>query len=200
MRRFRPVLTGIAPDGWFARESIHLSDGGGGSVVAAVEFIAPGTTLERYAQEYGEILSRELPGFAELDLSETTLASGAPGLMRRFRWTPEAGEPVTQLQLYALEGGKGVVATATAPADSFAELEPMLHELLRGIELPRAWVGGSVGLWEETPRHATYQALLRGELVAGREPRDTAAGKNGDDGWADARRVWAETRKDRVGD
>ena len=167
MRRFRPALTAAAPDGWLARESIRLSNGAGASVVATVDFFPRDTTPEALAQEYREILSHGLAGFVDVDLTQITLASGTPGLLRRFRWTPEEGGPVTQLQLYAVEEGRGLVATAAAPADSFAGLEPMLHELLRGLELPRASAGGSIGRWEETPRHATYQTLVRGEHVAG---------------------------------
>ena len=196
MRRFRPTLTAAAPEGWLARESIQLSNGAGASVVATVDFVPPDTTPELLAQEYSEIMSRGLPGFVDVDLASITLASGAPGLLRRFRWTPEEGGPVTQLQLYAVEEGRGVVATAAAPADSFSELEPMLHELLRSLELPRAWALRSIGRWEETPRHAIYQTLVRGEHVAGTDPGVADGGEGGSAEWADARRAWVETCKD----
>jgi hypothetical protein len=188
LRRFRPGLTALAPAGWFVRESIQISNGEGASVFASADFVTPETTLESYAREHGEVMSRELREFAELDLAETTLGV-TPALLRRFRWTPEAGDTLTQLQLYAVEGGRAILATATAPADAFEGLEPVLLELLYGIELSRPWPGGPVRLWEESPRHAAYEAFVRGEVVVLSE-------EDGGDDWADARRAWAETLGD----
>jgi hypothetical protein len=60
---------------------------------------------------------------------------GRHGFLRQFRWTPQDGPPVTQIQLYYVDEGRGFTATATTPSESFPDLELLLRQTLLGLRL-----------------------------------------------------------------
>ena len=199
LHRFRPTLTTLVPEGWFAKESVQVfSDEAGGHVAASVDLLALDTTLEGYAELYGKVLTRQFPGYQELGLEPVTLRSGARALLRRFRWGAEEGRTLTQLQLYALEQGRGVVGTATAGGESFGRLEPLLRQILLGLGVPRAGASPPVGWLDDGPRRGTYLALERGELTAA--PAPTHAGEGGaepppEGSWSRSREAWKAVRE-----
>ncbi len=123
MSRFRPQISAWLPDGWFAKESITLlAPDGQANVIVSSEPLDPSIDSYRYAEVQGTLLRQEFPGYRELVFEPTEMLGGRRGYLRRFEWKPPDGVPVTQLQMYYTEHGRGYTATATTPSNQYAGL------------------------------------------------------------------------------
>jgi hypothetical protein len=131
---FAPELRLLVLDGWFAKEShTLLAPDGQANVIASSEPLDASTDLQRYAQEQGERLSAEFPGYVEHDFRAELVLGGRPGFVRTFSWTPPDGQAVTQIQLYYVRAGRGYTATATTPTSEFGRYEAQLRQILDGL-------------------------------------------------------------------
>ena len=121
-------------DGWLVRESVQytLADGSA-NVIMSSEPLTEGLTLADYAGLQGELLAREFAGYEQLGYERVPVLGLADGFRRRFTWTPVNGVPVTQVQLYALDGGRGVTATATTPSTAVGTNMGGLERLLDAL-------------------------------------------------------------------
>lgn len=136
MNSFRPRITTQVPDGWSVKESLTLiDDDRQANVIASGEPLDAEITSESYAEVQGELLRTEFPGYKELSFGETKLFEGRSGFVRTFEWTPPDSPPVTQVQLYYAEGGRGYTATATTPTEQFHKFEATLLDVLRRLTL-----------------------------------------------------------------
>ena len=77
----------------------------------------------------------EFPGYEEKSFDRMEVFGGRPGYLRHFQWTPPDDVPVTQLQLYYVESGRGYTATATTPTDAFPARELLLRQILLGLRI-----------------------------------------------------------------
>jgi hypothetical protein len=135
-------LSALLPDGWFFKESITLlAPDGRANVIASAEPLDPTIGLEQYAGVQGELLEKEFPGYRELAYEDMNVLGGREGKLRRFEWHPppnrsnvETG-PVTQLQFYYVENGRGYTATATAPSTEFGRYQLQLADILETLLL-----------------------------------------------------------------
>jgi hypothetical protein len=125
-----PVRIGEPPDGWCAKWSVTVqSPTGDANVIVSSEPLDPTIDSKDYADAQGELLEDEFPGYDEESFERAT-AFGMPGYLREFRWTPEDGDPVRQLQSYAADDGTGYVATGTALARDFDDLRDDMVEIM----------------------------------------------------------------------
>ena len=120
------------PSGWFWKESLtFLAPDGQANVIVSSEPLDPSIDTTRYAEAQGDLLRSEFPGYQEHEFSKTSAFGFEDGYLRRFEWTPPDGEPVTQLQIYAVRQSRGYTATATATTTRYlANEEAMLDILL----------------------------------------------------------------------
>jgi hypothetical protein len=133
---FQPTIHVQAPDGWLAKESITLLEpSGGANVIASSEPLDTSATSETYAAQQGDLLNDEFPGYRELSFEPTELFGGRSGFVRKFEWLPEAGEQVTQFQLYYAKQGRGYTATATTPSRTLPQFETALLSILNALAL-----------------------------------------------------------------
>ena len=133
---FKPQLTAVLPAGWFVKESITLfAPDGQANVIASSEPLDASIDAERYADIQGETLRREFPGYRELVFGRILLLGEREGYMRRFEWKPPDGVPVTQMQLYYTENGRGYTATATTPSTQIQRFELLLRQILGGLRI-----------------------------------------------------------------
>ena len=124
------------PVDWFARESLTLlAPDGGANVIVSSEPLDPTIDSVRYAQTQGELLRQKFPRYRQQSFESREVFGGRAGFVRRYSWQPPDDEPVTQIQLYFAEGGKGYTATATSPTDDFADYELVLLELLDSLRI-----------------------------------------------------------------
>ena len=166
--QYRASLTALVPAGWLVRESLELAaPGAKARVGASGDYLDEATDLDEYARRYAELLER-LPGYEELGLEEVSGATGERALLRRFRWTPEGGDAISELQLYSLAAGRGICATASALESDLPSLEAQLREVLRAISVAGVAAPGGLVRADASPRARTYEALERGELAAAR--------------------------------
>ncbi len=134
MRNFKPRLAAKMPADWYAKESITLlAPDGGANVIASSEPLVPTLTTREYADIQGNLLSDEFAEYEQQSFGPAELLGGREALIRRFSWRPPEGEPVTQIQLYHVEGARGYTVTATTPSNRFAELELQLRQVLEGL-------------------------------------------------------------------
>jgi hypothetical protein len=134
MTRFKPSLTAELPTGWVAKESITLlAPTGTANVIASSEPLAPGIDLEEYAGIQGRLLREEFPGFEEHAFRREEFLGRQGVYLREFSWKPSDGQPVTQVQLYYAEPGRGYTATATTPSEHYPELALQLRQVLEGL-------------------------------------------------------------------
>lgn len=134
MQRFRPQLTVLLPEGWFAKESITLlAPDGQANLIASSEPLDPSISAQRYAEVQGELLRKEFPGYREFTFEQAQILSGRRGYIRLFEWTPPDGVPVTQVQLYYAENSRGYTATATTPTSEYDRFKSQLHQLLNAL-------------------------------------------------------------------
>ena len=137
--RFEARLSMALPPGWFAKESVTLlAPDGSANVIASSEPLDPSIDTDRYAEVQGGLLRREFPHYQELWFGRMAVLGGLPGVQREFTWTPPDGVPVTQLQWYFAQAGRGYTATATTPSSSFSRLEPALRHVLGGVRVASA--------------------------------------------------------------
>jgi tetratricopeptide (TPR) repeat protein len=133
---FRATLTAAVPDGWFTKESTTLlAPDGQSNVIASGEPLDPSIDVAKYASVQGEALVKDFPDYTERAFDAVEILGDRRGYLREFEWTPEDGTPVTQLQLYYVEDGRGYTATATTPTAGFPERELLLREVLRGLRI-----------------------------------------------------------------
>jgi hypothetical protein len=131
---FRGELTVSVPENWFAKVSTTLlAPDGQANVIASSEPLDPTITIERYAEVQGELLEREFPGYVLRSYGRESVLGGRSGYFRHFEWTPPDGVPVTQIQMYYVENGRGYTATATTPTEGFPQREIVLREAIRGL-------------------------------------------------------------------
>lgn len=128
-------MTALVPKGWWARESLTLvAPDGQANVIASSEPLDPSIDVERYAKIQGDRLREEFFGYREIAFDQLRLSFGRPhGLRRRFEWNGSHGEPMTQVQLYHVENGRGYVATATTPSRQIERFEEELQQALGGL-------------------------------------------------------------------
>ena len=132
------AITAPLAEGWAYKESITLLEPEGlANVIASSEPIPAGMDARQYADAQGGLLNTEFPGYRELSLDAGPVFGGLEGFTRIFEWTPEQGQPVTQIQVYAVADGRGLVATATAPTVEFSRFELTLARVLQGITFGR---------------------------------------------------------------
>jgi hypothetical protein len=140
---FKPQLTAALPAGWFAKESITLlAPDGQANVIASSEPLDSTMDTERYASVQGELLRQEFHAYRELAFGRLLLFGGREGYMRRFEWTPPDGVPISQMQLYYAESGRGYTATATTPASQSPRFELLLRQILGALRIGAAGTGG----------------------------------------------------------
>jgi tetratricopeptide (TPR) repeat protein len=136
MPQFRAAVAAAVPNGWFAKESTTLlAPDGQANIIVSSEPLDPSIDTDRYASAQGELLEKEFPQFKQKRFERMTMLGGREGYIREFEWTPEDGAPVTQLQLYYAEEGRGYNATATTPSAGFAERELVLLEALQALRI-----------------------------------------------------------------
>lgn len=137
-RTFQPQLTIPLFEGWLAKESITiLAPDGQANVIASSEPLDPSIDTSQYAQIQGDLLRKEFPGYQEHAFEPARILGGKNGYIRRFEWFPPDGVPVTQIQLYYAEQGRGYTATATTPTSQFGRFEVEFRQLLGGIAVAR---------------------------------------------------------------
>jgi len=137
-QRLKPALTAALPEGWFVKESITLLDPDGqANVIASTEPLDPNIDAQWYAEVQGDLLRREFREYREFHFGPTRVFGGRQGYMRRFEWTPPEADavPVTQLQLYYAENGRGYTATATTPTSQIQRFELLLRQILGGLRI-----------------------------------------------------------------
>jgi hypothetical protein len=127
-------------DGWHVKESYTLIDPSGDANVIVSSEPLGGQDLDsrHYAALQGSYLHEEFTGYEEIEFAPHPVFGGRPGFLRTFRWTPEDGEPVVQLQSYFAEGDRGYTATATVLADTYEQHEATLRFALESIQLTPA--------------------------------------------------------------
>jgi hypothetical protein len=131
VQQFKPQLTAPLPEGWFAKGSLTLlAPDGMANVIASSEPIDASIDTTQYAQVQGDLLRREFPGYHEFAFAPAKMLGERQGYIRRFEWTPPDGDPVTQIQLYCVENGRGYTATATTPTTQFERYEMQFRKLL----------------------------------------------------------------------
>jgi hypothetical protein len=206
MYRFTARLTALIPDGWFARESIQLASAEHDAfVVGSADVLPPGTTVEQYAEQYGEQLRERLPNYQELELEQATLPGGRPAFIRKFRWAPPDGDPVAELQMYTVENGRGIIASGRTAEETFGELEQRLRELLAGIGVGSAPPAGGIMRRDASPQSRTYDALETGQLSTTPTEAFGLDATNGSEdvtpeqvgaAWGDVRTSWQQVREE----
>ena len=133
---YAPAVRALLPDGWRAKESVTLvAPDGYANVIASSEPVDPGLDAQQYAEAQGDLLRREFSGYQELEFGPRLIFGGRPGYVRTFSWQPENGDPVTQIQLYYAESGRGYTATATTPSSEFQRYGSGLRSCLEGPSL-----------------------------------------------------------------
>ncbi len=138
MQRFKPRITSVAPDGWFIKESITLLEPNGrANVIASSEPLDTSIDSRLYAEAQGDQLRKEFKGYIETIFEPTEVWNGRQGYMRRFQWEPEDSVPVTQIQIYFAENGRGYTATATVPSKESEQFELQLRMVLGGLMIDK---------------------------------------------------------------
>jgi hypothetical protein len=140
MERVKSRLSALLPHGWYFKESITLlASDGRANVIASSEPLDPTIDVEQYAEKQGEVLEKEFPGYRQLAYESMDVFGGHKGKLRSFEWHPppdrpeEETVPVTQLQLYYVESGRGYTATATIPSIEFEGYQLQLIDILEGL-------------------------------------------------------------------
>ncbi len=139
MQTVKGELAASIPPDWYWKESITLLAGDGeANVIFSSEPIDPGLGLEEYAMSQGKVLAENFPAYREIAFEPMTMMGGRPGRLRRFEWRPPDKPPMTQIQLYCVEGDRGYSATATTPTAHIQAAEPVLVGILERLTVERA--------------------------------------------------------------
>jgi hypothetical protein len=173
MRSFSPRLAAAVPDGWVVRGTVELASPElQARIIASTEDLPADATLDDLLQRHERALAEHFPGYEELGVERLSTASGVPAVLRSFTWKPPEWPAIGQLQLYLVDRGRGLVVTASAEQERFAEIQPALREAVLGIRLEAAGGGdGAVVRTGTGPRERTYAALDAGVLTAGGSDR-----------------------------
>lgn len=124
------------PDGWHAKESLTVVDPQGqANVIVSSEPLDASVDVREYAMEQGRILDREFVGYYEESFEPAIVFGGRNGYIRRFGWSPSDGVPVRQIQVYAVEEGRGFTATATTPLNSFVHFEAQFSAIIGSLDI-----------------------------------------------------------------
>ena len=107
------------------------------NVIVSSEPIDPSLDPRQYAEEQGDLLS-EFPEYQEFTFEETNVFAGDGGYERVFQWDPKDGLPVTQIQQYYAENGRGYTATATALSSEITRYQDEMQQVLVNTTLIRA--------------------------------------------------------------
>jgi hypothetical protein len=118
-----------------ATELLGEPPDGQANVIASSEPLDSNLDVHRYAELQGQLLREEFAGYRELQYGPTELLEGRQGYMRRFEWTPSNGQPITQMQLYYVEKGRGFTATATTPSAHVQHVELVLRQVLGELRI-----------------------------------------------------------------
>ncbi len=122
----------VVPNGWHFKQTTTLTaPTGEANVIASSEPLDPSVDTQHYAAAQLGALQREFPHFREVASGQILLGNVVPAVWRQFEWKPPDGVPVTQLQLYAVVGGRGSTATATTASTSWDRYEGVFHDVLR---------------------------------------------------------------------
>jgi tetratricopeptide (TPR) repeat protein len=136
MQVFKPQISAGLPAGWFAKESMTLlAPDGKANVIASSEPLEPGISTETYADVQGQLLEAEFPGYREFSFEWVSLLGGRQTRLRRFEWVPPDGEPVTQVQIYYVQEGRGFTTTATTPSANYQTVAIQLREVLEHVAI-----------------------------------------------------------------
>jgi hypothetical protein len=190
-RLFRPDLAVLAPAAWRARASIELVEPNlRAHVVMTLDDLGEDDSLDSYSGAYGTVLAERAPHYEELRREMVALSDGRPVVVRRFRWRAEGAEPVEQVQVYVVQGGRGLAATLSSPRP-LDELEPRVLELVEGARL-EGRSGGMLARVADDPRSRTYAAFERGELATTlrRALGNGHTQSTGRDEWTPVREAW----------
>jgi hypothetical protein len=153
--RFFSAISIVRPDGWVASDSLELiAPDRRVHLRVSSEDLAVEDTLEDYVRRYASLMADRLPGYAAEHEKAAKLFGGRDAVVCRYTWSPRDRPPITQVQAYCLEGGRGFVATVTMPQAFFAELEDVAMRLL-----------GSIALAELAPVHAGVVPLAEDPIV-----------------------------------
>jgi hypothetical protein len=112
-----------------------VRQGGQANVIASSEPLDPTIDTDGYAEAQGDLLRGEFPGYREMTFEKLQIFGSRQGYLRQFEWTPPDGQPVTQIQLYYAENGRGYTATATTPSANFPAVQVELRQLLAGLKI-----------------------------------------------------------------
>jgi hypothetical protein len=131
----RGTISASKPVDWFAKEShVFLAPDGMANVIVSSEPIEPDIDSRGYAEVQGELLE-QFADYQEHSFEALAVFGGRPGFRRRFSWQPDGDDPVTQVQLYFADAGRGVTATATTAVGEYARYELDLLELLASVRI-----------------------------------------------------------------
>lgn len=139
--RTRSSVSLEIPEGWYVKESYTvLAPDGQANVIVSSEPLDPGVEARQYAEVQGSLLRGEFPGYEEDGDVEPFSIHGlsGPAFLRRFRWQPEDGVAVRQVQVYGVRSGRGFTATATAPLTSFSSYAAVLSAVLATLTVDEA--------------------------------------------------------------
>ena len=125
------------PSDWFFKESYTLlAPDGQANLISSTEPLDPTVDAEQYAMVQGDLLTTEFPGYQHVAFYEVPIP-GLPGpvFFREFSWRPPEGEPVTQMQIYAVVpgGGRGITATGTASREHFGRYRDALYRQMTSL-------------------------------------------------------------------
>jgi hypothetical protein len=134
--RVRGVISASKPVEWFAKESqTFYAPDGRANVIVSSEPLDLDIDSKSYADSQGDLLEQEFPGYAEHSFEPRAVFGGRSGFLRRFTWLPEDSEPVSQIQVYYAELGRGYSATATTTTSDYPLLEVELMALLESLRI-----------------------------------------------------------------
>ena len=140
MTRYTPSVSIPLPEGWQANDSVTLvAPDGQANVIVSSQQIPDEMSTEEFASAMNEAL--DSPDFATvkvISFGPSDMLSGRDAWLRHFEWEPEDSPPVSQMQLYHAEAGRGYTATATVPTTEAERYELTLGQLLSGLTLASA--------------------------------------------------------------
>jgi hypothetical protein len=197
-RVFNPGLSILLPDGWIARASVELVAPDVQTVITAtLEDTAADTVLEEYADAHGAMLAEQVEGYEQMSCKIVALPEDRRALVRRFAWTPEGLSRTEQVQLYVVENGRGLVATAIAEDTDLDGLERRLRDLAAGIQFVGSAPRGGLTRVVDDPRSRTYAAFERGELATTLERALGREGveRPGSEAWRSPREAWEQAAR-----
>lgn len=132
----RPRLAGEVAADWLTKESLtFLAPDGRANVIASSEPLSAAVDATRYAEVQGDQLRREFPAYRELSFERAVVFGDLLGWVRVFTWVPPEGVPITQVQAYAAEQGRGFTATATTTSTAYASLRDELWAVVTSVRL-----------------------------------------------------------------